>query len=355
MSKLIIIRNTDKSITEVEMTDLNIKDPIEGPVVNPGYLDHTHSNLDVLSKLDEANGLLTFEGLAIAGEPGPPGEAPTYSNALPSAITVGGISSGSTFADKTMTEMFDDLLYPELFPILSGPTSTFTLTQEGLQEIGAVLSVLNFSSAFNRGSISPAYGTSGFRSGLPSQYTYTGAGLSNKSVTVLTDTNTVNNYTVLIGAQSWTGRVAFSIGEQPLSSKGNNFNTPLASGNTSIVTRTITGVYPFFGTTVNITTQTKQTLAAHNSTYFQINMIGESGSDKQTASFPTAFNSIVGIQFLNTVSGAWEWIGGSKTESLTLFTTSNVNITVNGTSVPYRKYTHNGSMIGDRQLRFYTV
>lgn len=281
--------------------------------------------------------------------------APTYTNALPSAITVGGIAAGTTFSNKTMTQMFDDMLYPELNPTLTAPSSTFTLTQEGLQEIGAVITTLNFGATFSRGSISPAYTTSGFRAGSPNQYTYTGTGLSNKALTALTDSNTVSNYTVAAGAQSWTGRVAYDAGPQPLSSKGNNYNTPLAAGNTGIVTRTITGVYPFFATTVGITTQTKQALVAHNSTYFAASMVAESGSDKQTARFPAAFSAVVGIQFYNTVSSAWEYLGGSKANSLLLFTVTDVNITVNSVSVAYKKYTHNSSTIGARQLRFYTV
>lgn len=280
---------------------------------------------------------------------------PTYTNLQPSAIAVGGYPVGTTFNAQTVTQMFDGLFNPELFPNLTNPSSSFSLTQEGMQEIGAVLPSLNFSASFSRGSISPAYGTSGFRSGLPNQYIYTGVGLSTKALSTLSDTNTVSNYTVISGAQSWTGRVAYDVGEQPKSSKGNDFSTPLAAGNTSSITRTITGVYPYFATTVGITTQTKQALASHAATYFQANVVAESGGDKQTVWLPAAFSTIVGIQFYNTVSSTWDWLGGSKTNSLLLFTVTNENLTINGSSVSYKKYMHNSATIGARQLRFYTV
>lgn len=285
-----------------------------------------------------------------------PNTSDLYTNASPSVIAVGGIPIGTTFNKKPVTDILTDMLYPELFPTLVNPSGTFTLTQEGLQEVGATLATLNFGATFNRGTITPAYTTNGFRAGLPNAYIYTGSTIGGtKASTSLTDANTISNYVVTLGAQSWTGKTSYDAGQQPLSSKGNNFNTPLTAGNTNAVTRTITGVYPFFATTVGITTQTKQALVAHNSTYFAATMVAESGINKQTVWLPAAFSPIVGIQFYNTVSSAWEWLGGTKANSLLLFTVTDVNITVNSVSVAYKKYTHNSSTIGARQLRFYTV
>lgn len=57
---------------------------------------------------------------------------PTYTNSTPTLTTIGGVSSGSTFAGKTLQEMFDDLLYPYTVPtiILSISPSA------GLREFG---------------------------------------------------------------------------------------------------------------------------------------------------------------------------------------------------------------------------
>ena len=56
-----------------------------------------------------------------------------YTNALPTTATVGGIPSGSTFTDKTMTQMWDMLLYPYQSPSFN----SFIITgQATLLEIG---------------------------------------------------------------------------------------------------------------------------------------------------------------------------------------------------------------------------
>lgn len=277
-----------------------------------------------------------------------------YTNASPSVITVGGINAGTTFNKKKLSELFDMLLYPELFPTLTSPSGTFVLSQSGLHEIGEVVATLNFTATFSRGSISPAYGTNGFRSGLPNTYRYAGSGLSDFASTALSDAKTVSNYTVLNGVQTWSGYVSYDAGQQPLSSKGNNYSTPLAAGNTSTVNRTITGVYPTFATTSAIATMTKQALALMNSTYIEVNMVAESGLDKQGIDFPISWSAITGIQFFNTINSQWEWINGSKANSLLTFTVTSTTNNVQGNSISYNRFSHNGSTIGARQLRFYT-
>ena len=57
---------------------------------------------------------------------------PTYTNSTPTLTTIGGVSSGSTFAGKTLQEMFDDLLYP-----YTVPTITLSISPSaGLREFG---------------------------------------------------------------------------------------------------------------------------------------------------------------------------------------------------------------------------
>ena len=283
------------------------------------------------------------------------GGGDTYTNPEPSVIEVGGIEVGTTFSNTTFGDFMDMLLYPELFPTFVAPSSTFALTQAGLREVGETVT-LNFTTNFSRGSITPAYGTSGFRSGLPTTYTYTGTGLSpSVSSSLLSNAQTVSGYSVLVGAQDWTAKVTHLIGEQPLSSKGNSYESPYPAGDTAVDTVSITGVYPTFATTSGITTMTKASLVAMNSSYVQFNMVAESGSDKQKADLPVAWSTITGIQFYNTVSSQWEWIGGTKAASLLTFTITGTTNTVQGATINYNRYTHNGSTIGARNLRFYTT
>lgn len=170
----------------------------------------------------------------------------TYTNLTPTQTVNGGIPTGATFDHKSITWMFDSLLYPELFPTLVAPSSTFTSNIVTTYEVGVTMASTTFSAVFNRGSITPAYGTNGFRSGLPTQYTYGGSGMSNTVTSGLTDSKIITGYTIAAGVQSWTGNVTYSAGEQPLSNKGNNYSTALPSGTTSTITISTTGIYPYF-------------------------------------------------------------------------------------------------------------
>jgi hypothetical protein len=293
------------------------------------------------------------------GDPGPKGDVgpagPESSYNGEAERNVGGITEGQVFVDKTLQEMFDALIKEEKFPILTAPSSTFTSTQTGYKEVGDIINI-TFASTFNRGSISPQYtSASEYRSGLPTQYQFTGTGLSNQTKTDLTDSQTITGYTVVVGSQSWQGRVAYSEGVQPKSSYDNDYQTPLVAGNTSYITRTIDGVYPYYATTSSISTLTKQALASMSSVYIQTDVVAESGGVKQRVDFPNVWSAITGIQFYNTVSNAWEWINGSKSNSLLTFTTSSVTHTVQGNVINYTRFTHNGSNIGARQLRWYTT
>ena len=245
--------------------------------------------------------------------------------------------------------MMNRMLYPTLNPTLTNPSSAFVLSQSGFREINET-TALSFSSTFNQGSINPQYtATSNKRSGLPNTYNYTGTGVSNNTSTSLSDSETVAAYTVLQGSQSWTGSVSYDAGVQPKDSVGGNFNSPLPAGTTSAITRTITGVYPPFATTSSLTTMTKQSLQSMT-TYVQVSMVTESGGGgaKQKIDIPNAWSTISGLQQFNTLSQTWDTI------NLSTFTQSAVQQTIQGLSVNYTRYTHNGATIGARQLRFTT-
>jgi hypothetical protein len=279
----------------------------------------------------------------------------SYTNATPTPQPFPGnspfdnIVAGTTFTNQTFEEMMNAMLYPTLNPTLTNPSSTFTLSQAGFREINET-TALNFSSTFNQGSINPQYtSASNKRSGLPNTYNYTGTGVSSNPSTSLSDSETVASYTVLAGAQNWTGSVSFDAGVQPKDSVGGDFDSPLPAGTTAAITRTITGVYPVFATTSSLGVMTKQSLQAMT-TNITVDVVTESGGGgaKQTVDIPDAWASITGLQQFNTLSGTFDTI------SLSTFTQSAVTQTVQGLSVPYTRFTHNGSTIGARKLRFLT-
>jgi len=269
-----------------------------------------------------------------------------YNNSNPSVIAVGGLPIGTTFDSMKISEVFDAMFYPELFGSLSNPSLAFTSSVTGVKEVGETIPSIVFSSTFSQGGITPQYlSLSPSRSGLPNLYTYTGIGLNNKAITDLSDVNSITDYVVLIGTQNWTSRISYDAGVQPKGSKGTNFNTPLVAGNTSTVTRSITGVYPCFSSVVTIDTLTKLALQAHGAV-LTVTMLEEDGVNKQKIEIPLVYGTISKMEQFNTLSGTWDEI-----DKLT-FTVSATTRNIHGSVIDYNTIAHNGSNIGTRQLRF---
>ncbi len=191
---------------------------------------------------------------------------------------------------------------------------------------------------------------------MPNTYTYTGTGIAGAVIsTSLTDVSTLTGYTVISGSQSWTNTVSYDAGVQPYDSKGNPYNSPLAAGTTTAKTVSLEGVYPLFGTTVNISTLTKQTLVSMISgDNISFTLVAESGGNKGAFEIPDAWlslRSLVGVQTFNTVSNQWEYQGGTAGASLTYWTTSSVQETIQGNPINYTRYTYNSTDRSSIQIR----
>ena len=285
-----------------------------------------------------------------------------YQSSLDPSITmtqtIGGLPAGTSVSElngDSISSLWDQLLFPTAYPTLTAPNNSFGSNAVSLQEIGANLSI-TFTASFDRGAINPQYtASSPYRSGLPNTYTYTGSGIAGtKLSTALTDTSTLN-YTILSGIQSWTNTVSYDAGVQPKDSKGNNYNSPLSAGTTSAKTVSIEGLYPLFGTTVNITTLTKQSLVSMitgNNIVF--NMVAESGGNKQKFEIPNAWLSsrpLVGVQTYNTLTLQWEYQGGGAAQSLLRWTVSSATETIQGNIINYTRYTYNSDDRSSIQIR----
>lgn len=283
------------------------------------------------------------------------GGSTIYTNTNPSTVTVGGISAGTIFNNVPLQQLLDNMFYPEEVPVLTAPSLSFNASVTPLNLIGSIVNI-TFTANFNRGSITPQYTSlSPFRSGQANLYSYTGSGLMTQASTLSVNTQTINNYNVLPGDQSWTCIVSYDAGVQPKTNKDNNYSSPLPAGNTVLRTFTLTGVFPYFGTSVDAVTLTQQPLASPTSEYFEINMAVEVGG-KQTIELPVSFAPITGIQFYNEfMDPPWGWLNGNKAASLATFTTTNTMKIINGNVLMYNVLTHNGPVMGQRRLRFYTT
>jgi len=81
------------------------------------------------------------------------GPASTYSNAIPTPATIGGINSGTTFTNQTMQQMWDALLYPYQSPAFT----SFSLNGGNTFEVGDTLASNRTASwtTSNPGNINP--------------------------------------------------------------------------------------------------------------------------------------------------------------------------------------------------------
>lgn len=311
----------------------------------------TTSDLDDKQDTLTAGDNITIVNNVISATGGGGGDV-TYSN--PGVKnTLGGVMENTVYDAVTIQRVLDDLFDdPEQVPSLTAPSSAFTVTPStGLREVGERVN-LSFQSIFNRGSINPAYGTSGHRAGLPNMYTYTGTGLTSTASTAMSNIQAVNNYVVAQGNNIWTTSISYDAGEQPKTSRGNNYSTPLPAGTTAARSINISGVYPTFATTADINTLTKQTLALPSAAYVETSMVAEVDTSKQMFDVHTN-QTVTGVQFFNTISAAWEWLGGSKASSITQWVQTSTTHDVQGTTYQYKRYTNSTATVGARRLRFY--
>jgi len=285
----------------------------------------------------------------------------TLDPSLTMPVTVGGYPAGTTVYDllgDSFITMFDNLLFPTVYPTYVAPSLSFSVTPNTLQEVSANVP-LTFTSTFNRGQILINGNFQNYRSGLPITYDYSGTGLVDVSSSLLSNTQSLATYYVKIGNQPpWTSSVLYSTGPQPYDNKGNPYGSPLSSGSVGPQSLTFEGVYPIFATTVDITTLTKQTLVSmlygNNIT---MTMVAETGGNKQKFEIPTAWTGsptnrpLVGVQQYNTVSSQWEYPGGSAATSLLLWTTSSVTKNIQGYTTNYTRYTYNGVDRSSVQIR----
>lgn len=274
-------------------------------------------------------------------------------------VAAGNIAVGTKLENLTLQEFAERLLTKEINPVITQPSASIAISglAAGLQEIGAK-ATLSFTSTFNRGKVAKGWGDkatmNAYYSGLPTTYTYTGPSLPTGAVssTALTDSQSATDYIVADGAQSWKVTVAYDAGDyQPLTNYGNNFSTKCAAGSKVSNTITITGVYPVYATTNNITTLTKQNLVSKGTLTYT--MAGETASDKWTVQYPASWGTIKGFKVAEAGSNTFNYMGGGKAESLLQWVATDItkDVNDNAAGVAYKQYKFNGAMQGVMKLQ----
>ena len=153
---------------------------------------------------------------------------------ITAAIDVGGIDAGDEFTVGTSyDDMWDALLNPTLYPTFVDPSASLSYSADTYYEVKSTIPAKTASESLNRGSINPAYGTSGYRSGAATNYAiatngadteYSDSSTSSGTFSVPALTRSTKGNIVL------TATVSYAAGEQPKDSKSNNYSSPLPAG-----------------------------------------------------------------------------------------------------------------------------
>ena len=140
------------------------------------------------------------------------------------------------------------MLEPTLYPAFTAPSASISYSANTYYAVGATVSALSATVTLNRGTINPAYGTSGKRAGEATEYAIQTTGAD----TEYSDTNASSgsfNVPALTRSTKGTikvkGTVTYAQGEQPKDSKGNNYDSPLPAGSVN-AEKTLNFIQPYY-------------------------------------------------------------------------------------------------------------
>lgn len=292
-----------------------------------------------------------------------------YKSALPDELTTpnkhGGLAAGvsvSALKEKTLSQLFDDILFEEINPTIKAPTASVapkdTWKANGIYEVGAAAPQdANFTKNFNRGQCTVVGQDAKWRAGEKTTDSLTlnpSGGLPSK---------------ITLGTITYKYTVNYGQGDELKTSKGNKATVdsdgapitqnPLPAGSVS-ATCSIYGTYPYFcngqsasssnqdtNLPASVTSNTKLPLQKWTDTLIGAKFASEASTGTRLEFIYPKTKNVTKVEFLNTVSGKWEVFGADK------YTTSAAGQqNIQGVQVDYMKLTTTGDMSGALQLRF---
>ena len=261
--------------------------------------------------------------------------------------SIGKLTDASMVEGKTAEEILLMMLFGIVNPTFTEPSFSVVLNDDnGVLIIGRE-QTLKGALTFSRGTIDPAYGTSGYRAGAPAMYTvgdssFVSSGASQDFEITITPTEKE----VVLNCS-----VAYEQGEQPMNSVGQPFGAPLEAGYlfATVVIPAAYELYQLNGETQEFTWFEDE--AEHSSGYLSL-FPAETPTQKQAFMVSTGM-TVIGIKSFNTLSQQWDWLGGSAAESLTYFDTEIISGESLGETTNYISYIHNQARCGERELRIY--
>ena len=255
---------------------------------------------------------------------------------ITSSVAAGGIPAGTTYeAGTAYDKLWKDLLNPVAYPTLTNPSATLTATGAKLLEKGSTLAT-TMTVAFSRGSINPAYSTSGYRSGVALDYALNGG-----------TAQVGNTFSVTVDESQLTyqATVNYAAGEQPKDSEGNDYDSPLAAGSVNSNTLSYEFTDAMWSNVANIATIAKMSLVSKSAKQRDMNFGAQTVANPETFDVPVSW-TVTAIQVKNDLSGVYEDASAQFT------VTDTTHDDAAGTSVAYKRYTFNlGYDTGARSVR----
>ena len=215
--------------------------------------------------------------------------------ALKASKAVGGIAVGKNYPQGTSIEtVLRDMLNPVENPRFTPPSATIATTGGTLVEEGTTANK-TLTITFNRGSINPAYGTSGYRSGTATGYSLNGG---------IQQAGNVFNVVVGTGNTTFSARVDYAAGEQPKNSAGENYDEPLAAGYVNTDTLSFEIVAALWSNAANITAVAKEQLISRSVKQKQFNFPAQTAANPQIFDVPASW-TVTAVEMLNTLNNQW--------------------------------------------------
>ena len=293
----------------------------------------------------------------------------SYTTDLPDSLvvpqTIGGINKGTKVSDlegSTISQMFDNLLFPEVQPTIQAPSATIhfkdTFSSNGVYEVGTTAPIAaNFNTSFDRGTCTVVGQANKNRAGnldSGNSFIYYGGNTSTKTLPAK----------VTLGTMQYNYHAAYAQGDTLVTSKGNKASVtpnPLPAGSVDSSNLTIFGTYPYYcngqsassssgdsNFPTSATPDTKLPLYKWTDTLVGAKFASEAATGTRMQFMYSNRKKVTKVEFYNSISGKWE-----------TFDTSNYNAksgtktySVQGTNETYNILTTTGPLSGSVQYRF---
>lgn len=293
----------------------------------------------------------------------------SYTTNLPDSLvvpqTIGGINKGTKVSDlegSTISQMFDNLLFPEVQPTIQAPSATIhfkdTFSSNGVYEVGTTAPIAaNFNTSFNRGTCTVVGQADKNRAGnldSGNSFIYYGGNTSTKTLPAK----------VTLGTMQYNYYAAYAQGDTLVTSKGNKASVtpnPLLAGSVNSSNLTIFGTYPYYcngqsassssgdsNFPTSATPDTKLPLYKWTDTLVGAKFASEAATGTRMQFMYSNRKKVTKVEFYNSISGKWETFDISNYNAKSGIKTYSVQ----GTNETYNILTTTGPLSGSVQYRF---